>query len=199
MWGTVSKESPTDEALMHAYARGNAASFEILYDRYERKLFSFFLRAIGDRTRAEDLLQQTFLNVHRARSRYRGGGVAAWINSIAYNLYKQECRRRSRKPEAHLSDEPLATNSDAAARTDASHELGRVWRALGQLSDAQREAVVLCRFLELDYREAAEQLGCSEDAAKLRVFRGLASLRAVLENTDSHKKTTSSQKNDEPA
>ncbi len=183
----MTDDTATDEALMHAYVAGNAASFELIYNRYERRLFGFFLRAIGNRARAEDLLQQTFLNVHRARKRYRGGGFAAWIHAIAYNLYRQECRRLSRRPESPLTEEPLTAASDPGAQLDAENRLGQVWRSLDQLSAPQREALVLCRFLELDYAEAAKLLGCTEDAAKLRVFRGLRALRAVLESTDGEK------------
>ena len=172
--------APTDEELMRAHAAGDARAFEALYQRYERKLFGFFVRAIGDRVRAEDLLQQTFLNVHRARQRYRGGGFAAWIRAIAFNVYREELRRRARRPEAALVDEPADAAPNPAARADATSQWGRVRAALDSLSPANREAVVLCRLLELDYAEAATLAGCSPDAMKLRAFRGLRALRAAV-------------------
>jgi len=184
---------PADEDLMHAYVAGDVGAFETLYDRYERKLFGFFLRGLGDRGRAEDLLQRTFMNVHRARQRYRGGGFAAWIRSIAYNLYREELRRRGRKPEAELVVEPAAASPTAADRLDAAGELGRVREVLDTLSPPQREAVVLCRFLELDYTDAAALAGCSPEAMKLRAFRGLRALRSALDVAiTSENKTASS-------
>ena len=181
---------PTDEELLHAYIAGDAAAFEGLYDRYERRIFGFFVRAFGDRGRAEDLLQQAFLNVHRARRRYRGGGFAAWMHAIAYNLYREECRRRARKPESALEFEPATDAPELDRRVDAAHELERVRRVIEELPGPQREAVVLCRLLELDYASAAKIVGCSAGAMKLRAFRGLRAVRAGVDARDSGDEVT---------
>ncbi len=177
----VATDDRTDEMLMHAFATGDARAFEVLYDRYERRIFGFFMRALGDRAFAEDLLQQTFLNLHRARRRYRGGGFAAWIPAIAYNVYRQERRRRARKPEAPLAHEPSSAVSDPGDRVDAAHLLDRVRQLIEALPACQREAVVLTRLLELDHASAAELAGCTPGAMKLRAFRGLRALHAALD------------------
>jgi RNA polymerase sigma-70 factor (ECF subfamily) len=88
---------------MRAYLAGDAAAFEAIYRRYSRRVYGFFFRALGERATAEDLLQKTFLKLHRARAKYQAGKeLGGWIFRIAFNLYRDELRRRRRRPEKAL-------------------------------------------------------------------------------------------------
>jgi RNA polymerase sigma-70 factor (ECF subfamily) len=169
----------TDDELMRAYLAGDAGAFEALYRRYDRRVYGFFLRALSDPALAEDLLQKTFLKLHRARASYRADGpVGGWIFRIAFNLYRDELRRRRRHPE-DASDDEL---EDRPALDRATDELlderaQIVRRAVDDLPQAQREAILLCKYQELSYEEAAKITNAKPDAMKLRVFRALKSLR----------------------
>lgn len=167
-----------DHDLMTAYVAGNADAFEALYRRYERRVYGFFVRALGDRGTAEDLLQQTFLKLHRARGSYqRGLAVGGWIFRIAYNLYRDELRRRMRHPVdvVELEDEAASDDvSDAAIRREQGRQ---VRAAIAELPETQRDALLLCKYMGLSYDEAAQVTGVEADVLKLRVFRGLRALR----------------------
>ncbi|MCB9492485.1 MAG: sigma-70 family RNA polymerase sigma factor [Dehalococcoidia bacterium] len=167
----------SDGELMQAYLDGDAAAFEALYRRYDRRVYGFFFRALRDAALAEDLLQRTFLKLHRARARYRRElAVGGWIFRIAYNLYRDELRRRGRHPEEELpDDERLGIAAHAA---DPWRDRARLVRAaVDGLPESQREAILLCKYQELTYEEAGAVTGVNPDAIKLRVFRALRSLR----------------------
>lgn len=169
----------TDDELMRAYLDGDAAAFEALYRRYDRRMYGFFLRAFADPALAEDLLQKTFLKFHRARASYRSdAAVGGWIFRIAFNVYRDELRRRQRHPEDAWNE----TLADRAGPDRAGDDLWDeraqiVRRAVDDLPRAQREAILLCKYQELSYEEAAEITNARPDAIKLRVFRALKTLR----------------------
>lgn len=166
-----------DEELMRAYLAGDAAGFEALYRRYDRRVYGFFLRAFADPALAEDLLQKTFLKLHRARAGYRSeDSLGGWIFRIAFNLYRDELRRRQRRPEETWDDE-LAERPQPDAPQPRDDRAEVVRQAVAALPDAQREAILLCKYQELSYDEAAKITGAKPDAMKLRVFRALKALR----------------------
>lgn len=168
----------TDDELMAAYVAGDAAAFETLYRRYHRRVYGFFARALGDPGAAEDLVQQTFLKLHRARARYRPGfAVGGWIFRIAYNLYRDELRRRMRHPVDSLDPQFDRAEADGREETIWNERAVQVRRALAELPETQREALLVCKYLDLSYEEAAAVIDVDPGALKLRVFRGLRALR----------------------
>src|SRR5262245_35481494 len=93
-------ESGSDEMLMAAYARGDRQAFARLFARLAPRLHRFFRRSFGTGATADDLLQQTFLNLHRARASYRPElKVAPWAFAIAARVRLDEFRRRKRLAE----------------------------------------------------------------------------------------------------
>jgi RNA polymerase sigma-70 factor (ECF subfamily) len=80
---------------MARYAEGDLQAFRQIYSRYERRLYNYLLRVSGERDTAAELLQDTFLKLHRERNRYRPGSpLRPWIYTIAANLWRSERRRR---------------------------------------------------------------------------------------------------------
>src|SRR5919202_5239705 len=103
---------PTDEELMSAYVAGDARAFEQLFSRLAPRVHAFFLRSFRDEGVADDLLQVTFMKIHRARHQYRPGlKLAPWLFAVAGRVRLDELRRRRRLPED--------TDEDAVARPDA--------------------------------------------------------------------------------
>lgn len=175
------REEPTLELLMTEYVSGNAESFERLYRRVSPKLFGYLMRLTRNRERAEDLLQVTFTKVHRARDSYlQGAPLLPWLLAIARRSFYDE-RRKSRVRQEQLSSdgelpEPPAEDNKLPTDTAAALE-----GALNALPEAYREAIQLTKITGLSLNEAAEVLGTTATAVKLRVHRGYVALRKNLE------------------
>ncbi|MBN1886193.1 MAG: sigma-70 family RNA polymerase sigma factor [Candidatus Krumholzibacteriota bacterium] len=174
-----------DAALMRLVAGGDADALRRLFDRHGNAVFNFFLRSTGSREDAEDLTQQTFVNLYRAAGRYRPtAAFRTWLFRIARNLAVSYSRRRPAGDSLDLlaegGFEPPAAGVDPAA--DASHaELrGAYARALLQLPEEQRTAVELRIGRGLSYREIAEAMGKSLPAVEALVYRARERLAAAL-------------------
>lgn len=171
----------TLEELMERYVDGDAAAFEVLYQRASPKLFGYILRLTRNRERAEDLLQVTFAKVHRARASYlRGAPVLPWFIAIARRSFLDE-RRSAKVRTEDLSQDgtlPEPRGEDEGLGDDVAEALER---ALDSLPEAYREAIILTKITGLSMAEAAEILGATPTALKLRVHRGYLQLRERLE------------------
>lgn len=167
-----------DEALMERYAlSGDRAAFRTLFDRHSGRLQGFFLRGVRDAVVAQDLVQTTFLHVHRARRDYDPQRpFRPWLYTIASNVRREHWRRKKRKPEAAL--EPGHEGSVAPEASTATDRLVR--RALGELPDNQREVLLLRWYAGLTFPEIAQSLGINTSAAKVRSHRAMKALRALL-------------------
>lgn len=169
------------EELMVAYVDGSSAAFDALYKRVAPTLFGYLLRLTRNRERAEDLLQVTFTKVHRARSSYlRGAPVLPWLIAIARRSFLDERRAAVTRNENLSADgqlpEPKA--EEPPVPSDLSEALER---ALDALPEGYREAIQLTKAAGLSVAEAAEVLGTTETAVKLRIHRGYNLLRKELE------------------
>jgi len=167
------------EGLMEAYVDGSTAAFDLLYQRIGARLFGYLIRLTRERERAEDLLQVTFAKMHRARDSYlRGSPVLPWAFAIAHRAFLDD-RRRARKRQEDLSHDgrlPEPPSESLPAELSDVLEL-----ALARLPDHYREAIVLTKVTGLSVAEAAEVLGTTGAAIKLRVHRGYKELRQYLE------------------
>jgi RNA polymerase sigma-70 factor (ECF subfamily) len=178
-------ENDADRAMAR-YAEGHDESFAVVYAGIGMRLLRFLRRLSGADDVASDLLQETLLRMHLARASFRpGAAVLPWSYTIARNVFLD--RARSKK-HAALSLEKLeeagAPEPGESARAESevlAKEAARaVERALLRMSDARREAFVLIRFEGLSVADAAEILGASENAVKLRAFQAYEAIRAEL-------------------
>jgi RNA polymerase sigma-70 factor (ECF subfamily) len=170
----------TDEELMVAYARGDRAAFEALFERYAEKLERLMLRELFAREEAHDLVQQTFLQLHRARFDFDPAQrFKPWLYTIALNLKREHFRRRRRRPET------LGSVGDERAAPPGAHEAFEAHRslawALAQIPEDHRTVIELHWFDGLSFAEVAECLGIGAVAAKVRAHRGYQRLRKLLE------------------
>jgi RNA polymerase sigma-70 factor (ECF subfamily) len=176
--------------LMGRYCDGDAAAFREIYALVAPRLLHYLLRMVRDRAVAEDLLQQTFLKVHKARGAYvRGAAPLPWLYAIAHRTCLDEIRRRQR---SHVNvaadgDAPLEGRAELDGAEEGSSpsngdpELARAaLAALDDLPPNQREALVLTKLDGHSIAEAAQITGTTPGAIKLRVHRGYETLRRAL-------------------
>jgi RNA polymerase sigma-70 factor (ECF subfamily) len=177
---------------MDRYAKGEEPAFAIVYAGLEVKLRSFLVRLTGAASIADDLAQETFLRIHRARGSFApGAAVVPWAYAIARNAWLDHVRaarvRSARQPDLASGDQG-SSKSEPTTGPDADSEQLVIMRetaalvhaVLGRLPPAQREAFVLLRYEAMSVEEAAEILGTTPTAVKLRAFRAYEALRNAL-------------------
>ena len=188
--------SRTDVQLMLDVKAGDEQSFELLLQRYRTPLVNFIFRMVRSREQAEDLAQEVFIRVYRAREEYvPSAKFTTWLFRIATNLALNSLRdHRHQKLEMSI-DTPLSTDAEngdertfeiAERRPTIEQELVEQARkqmirhAIEKLPEKQRAAVLLHKYQELDYAEIAKILSCSESALKSLLFRAYEALRVEL-------------------
>jgi RNA polymerase sigma-70 factor (ECF subfamily) len=176
---------PLANAAMDRYAAGDDAAFEELYDLLAPRLHAFLLRRTRDGARADDLLQQTFLQMHCARQHFtRGAPVMPWAFAIARRLLidgVRKGRRESFTEDGNPGDRELASPRDAPDALVATRRLARrVEEELARLPEAHRIAFELVQRDGLSMAEAAQVLGTTVTAVKLRAHRTYEALRERL-------------------
>jgi len=174
------------DAAMDRYARGDRSAFVEVYDTVVPRLFPYLRRQTGSAELAEDLLQQTLLQMHRRCSTFvPGSAVTPWAFAIARRLFIDE-QRRERRNVLAAARELVAERVASAPYSEpeglaVAKEVGRLLEgALEQLPSSQREAFELMRFDGLSQEEAASVLGISVSALKFRAYRAVVALRAAL-------------------
>jgi RNA polymerase sigma-70 factor (ECF subfamily) len=182
----------TDAELLRA-ARNDPQAFRELYERYAAWMRSWFLRHTSSESAALDLTAETFAQAWNAARRFRdeaGGSAAPWLFGIARNLLRQYHKHNRIETAARLRlGMPLVcAECEDYERIDEREEavaLGpRLRGALGTLPSEQRRALQLRVVLGLSYEEVAGRLGCSQNAARLRVSRALRALVTQLRGAE---------------
>jgi len=184
----------SDVQLMLDVKAGDELSFELLLHRYRTPLVHFLYRMVRDQAAAEDLAQEVFLRVYRARGQYEPSAkFTTWMFRIATNLAlnaKRDSRHRQlevsidqsdetsegRAPSVEVADRQPGIESELIARDRSA----MIRRAIEALPEKQRAAVLLHKYQEMGYDEIAKILQCSESALKSLLFRAYETLRVQL-------------------
>lgn len=192
------QQSDPDVRLMLRVRDDDAAAFETLVRRYEARLVRL-MRHLGPRPDlAEDLAQETFLRVYRARKNYvPGAKFSTWLFTIAGNVARNAARSVHRRAEVSEIDAPQGESSGpgnllASTITEASglmpvrlaegSERAEIVRsAVAQLGERQRMALMLSRFENLSYAEIAEAMGLTTKAVKSLLSRARVNLKELLQ------------------
>jgi RNA polymerase sigma-70 factor (ECF subfamily) len=185
-----------DVRLMLQVRDDDADAFEELMLRYQNRLVSLLAHLVGRRDMAEDLAQDVFLRVYRARKRYvPGSKFSTWLFTIAHNVASNALRSLARRKEVNLATrraeesnlDPLDAIAVASSGLMPTRQMDKselreiVKLAVGMLNDRQREAVLLNKFEHLSYDEIAEVMQLTPSAVKSLLSRARANLRDVLE------------------
>jgi RNA polymerase sigma-70 factor (ECF subfamily) len=174
-----------DEELIRLARRGNEQAFASLVERYYRAAYASAYAVLGNAGDAEEIAQETFVQVYEKLDRLRDpGALPGWIWRIARDTALKHIRKHKRirpvgdAPDLKLDDqrphEPLV----------AAEEKEQLLSALTELPDEMREAVLMRYWEELEYEEMAERTGVSAAALYQRVCRGLKRLRETIERKD---------------
>jgi RNA polymerase sigma-70 factor (ECF subfamily) len=194
----------TDVQLMLDVKSGDEASFELLLHRYRSPLVNFLYRMVRNREQAEDLAQEVFIRVYRARAEYvPSAKFTTWLFRIATNLALNSLRDNRHQKLEDSIDAPARIDSEdgddrpldvAEQHPNIEQHLVEEARvkmirhAIDKLPEKQRAAVLLHKYEELDYAEIAKILSCSESALKSLLFRAYEALRVELAPLVAHTK-----------
>jgi RNA polymerase sigma-70 factor (ECF subfamily) len=181
----------TDIQLMLEVKAGDDSSFDLLLRKYRSPLVNFLYRMVRDTATAEDLAQEVFLRVYRARKKYSPSAkFTTWLFRIATNLALNSVRD-NRHHQMDVSLDAPPEEDEAPMELPAremridEHMVERdraetIRRAVASLPEKQRVAVLLHKYEEMDYGEIAKILDCSESALKSLLFRAYETLRVQL-------------------
>jgi len=182
-----------DSQIVREYLGGDARAFTELVTRYQTRLLNFVYRTIGDRERAEDLVQEVFVRVYRHLHRFdQTKKFSTWIYTIASNLAKNELRNRSRNPlvlfqsirkQWEPDTRPLQFEDTSARPDDLYHKRHlreTVEWAVEQLPEHHRVVFVLRELEGKSYEEIAEITGCNLGTVKSRLNRSRANFAAII-------------------
>ena len=167
---------------MQAYLDGRIEGFDALYAAFAGRLRGYLLSQCRDAALADDLLQETFMQIHRSRRTYQPGRpVTPWFYAIARHVYLMKRRsagRRLRFEERLVADARSSDVSHDALETIADGDAVR--RALRGVPADQRQALLMHHVAGWSFVEIAERLGIRVNAAKTRAFRGVKKMRERL-------------------
>ena len=175
---------PGNEAeLLTRVVSGDREAFDAVMRNHENRVFSVCLRILGDREKALDATQETFLTVFRKAGQFQGrSAVGTWIYRIAVNTCYDQLRRAQRRPYESLPDHVDPSDPSAEEAIESAALRPEIEAALAQLPADFRNAVILSDLEGLSLPEAAEILGIPIGTVKSRVFRGRRLLAQHLGN-----------------
>jgi len=185
----------SDEELMLGCRDGDEGAFETLYRRYEKPVLSFIYRMTNSTSDAEDLCQETFLKVVRAKRRYRANGkFKTWLFRVALNLCRDRIRRMKFRSHGSLDGPEISQDGkknqvhegifdpspDPAKNAEAQEMKFLVRQAFTALTEDQRTVVILRQYHALKFPEIAEIMKCPVGTVKSLNYRGHQKLLKVL-------------------
>lgn len=188
----------TDEALMTSFREGEAEAFEILVLRHRRSVFNFLLRSVHRKARAEELLQEVFLRVIRAKDRYQQTArFTTWLFTIARNLCVDESRRQRFRRHASF-EQKRGAGGEGSSYLDVTADEGpgvdalsrgpelqrRMQAAIDTLPEEQREVFLMRQFGGLSFKAIGAAVGAPENTVKSRMRYALEKLRTELADID---------------
>jgi RNA polymerase sigma-70 factor (ECF subfamily) len=173
-----------DARLMLAFQKGDRRAFDELFERYTPRLHSFLTRMVRDRGRAEELTQDVFVRLYTAAERYQARTrFSTYVFGIASNLALNHLARAWRQREHARSDglpEPVAAGPGPMELLEAARTQQALERALGELPERQRAALLLRAHEDMGYEEIAAALGTSVPSVKSLLHRAREALLARL-------------------
>lgn len=195
--GTVSTKdrlrAMDDSAVVSAFLGGEERAFTELVERYQTRLLNFIYRTIGDREKAEDLVQEVFIRVYRHLHRFdRSKKFSTWVYTIASNLAKNELRNRSRNPlvlfqtvqKGYQDDDRPVEFEDPTSRPDDMYhqrDLQKiVEETVSKLPEHHRNVFILRELEGKSYEEIAEITDCNLGTVKSRLNRARNSFAEII-------------------
>lgn len=170
----------TDEILMQNVKEGNISEMSVLFERYHLRIYNFFFRLTFDLDVSQDLTQNLFYRMIKYKNSYKSEySVKSWIFQIARNLHADYCKEEKRSGELFMKTDKYTT--EPVDDTDDYHEddYDRLEKAISDLSDEQKEIIVLSRYQGLKYEEISAITNQSVAAIKVAMYRAIRQLRGI--------------------
>lgn len=161
--------------------QGDIHSFNILVERYQKEIFNFAVRILGNIHDAEDVCQISWISAWNSIGRFNGGSFRSWILHIVANDCRDEFRRRKRAATLSIDNCPISIMSNLVDNCAKDIEMREVIQeALLKLPHEQRTIITLREYNNLTYDEIAKVIGCSIGTVRSRLNRGRIKLRNIL-------------------
>ena len=181
----------TDEELVASATAGDLDSFNQLVARWERPMYALAYRTLGREEEARDVVQETFLRAFRGLKGFKGQAkFSSWLYRIALNLCRDWMRRERRAPVVQVPEgtdavdlaDAQASPAESVEELVARREMSEaVAKAMAELPEEQRAAILLKEYHGLTFQEIADTLDCPLSTVKTRLYQGLSVLRRRLE------------------
>lgn len=170
-----------DAVLMEKIQAGQTEKLGLLFERYNKRLYGFFMRLThGDMAQSEDLVQNTFFRILKYKKSYNTEKkFSTWIYQIARNVFYDQCKKGQKEhtTDDFKANEPVAEMNSPFQEKDERLELLRL--ALNELPADKKEIIVLSRYEGLRYKEIGDILDCSETAVKVKAHRAMKELKQI--------------------
>jgi RNA polymerase sigma factor (sigma-70 family) len=186
----MKKYSVSDSQLVSLYKKGNEEAFEKLVNRHKAKIYTAILLIVKDRYTAEDLMQETFIKVVNTikSGRYNEEGkFLPWVMRIAHNLSIDHFRKNRRYPTVIMEDgsnvfNTLTFSEDSAESVQIRKDTHSMLKQfIRELPDAQREVLIMRHYMDMSFKEIADNTGVSINTALGRMRYALINLRKMMD------------------
>jgi RNA polymerase sigma-70 factor (ECF subfamily) len=189
----------TDEELVARATAGDLEAFNQLVTRWERPIYALAYRTLGREEDARDVVQEAFLRAYRGLRGFKGQAkFSSWLYRITLNLCRDWIRRERRAPIVQVPEgtDPMDLADTHAAPAESVEDLvarremsAAVERAMAELPEEQRTAIMLKEYQGLTFQEIADLLECPLSTVKTRLYQGLSVLRRRLERRQAEEAT----------
>ena len=171
-----------EQNLVHQAQQGDREAFAQLYENHFDKIYRYVALRIGNKTEAEDVTQQVFLNALRSISSFKWRGVpfSTWLFRIAHNLVVDYLRKRAKRVTTPLDDSLVDSDSNPQKMTEQRLDIEQLASATERLTAVQREVISLRFAGELSVAEVAKVMGKSQGAVKALQHSAVVALRKAL-------------------
>jgi RNA polymerase sigma-70 factor (ECF subfamily) len=184
---TTAPVGDADEVAVSRYLAGDVSAFGEIFDRHGPYVYNIVYGVLNQEDEARDVTQDVFLQVHRSLASFRHGSrFSTWLYRIALNRALDAARAHRRRrwvPWGEGMENRPDPHGDPAADTDTRSDEADVRRVLQRMEPRHRDVLVLRYMQELNIDEIAEVLGCSETAAKVRLYRARQKFKEAYEAT----------------
>lgn len=180
-------EALSDNALMVKVREGDLDKMSLLFERYKKPLYGFFLGLTRQQELSEDLVQNTFLRILKYRHLFRGDGdFRAWMFHIARNVNHDHHRKNKFQLQEDVDrwQDRLGHEENRSEEMQMEEQNHLLLAALNKLPYDKKEVLLLSKYQEKKYSEIGSLLGCSEGAVKVKVFRALQELKVIYKQLE---------------
>ena len=168
----------TDESIMDEVKNGDLQRASVLFDRYHKMLYNFFVKITLDRSIGHDLTQNVFLRMIKYRKSYKGRSFKSWIFQIARNVHADHYQKNKVYHKDHLDVETISEKLEEVDENLAKTDQEKLLHAcIHRLNPEQREIIMLSKFQKMKYEDIAQIMECSVPAVKTKVHRTIKQLR----------------------